>query len=148
MDLVYNRLTDFSLSDPTHAALHDAYVAGAAVVTPHPRAHALYADKRNLITLGNDALLASWGVSDEDRLILQAAIPHTELVTADHAQALWARRRQLFFKPVAGYGAKPPTAATSSRAASGAISSPAALWLRRWCRPASARWTSMVWPPA
>ncbi len=106
VDLVYNRLTDFSLSDPTHAALHDAYVAGAAVVTPHPRAHALYADKRNLITLGNDALLASWGVSDEDRLILQAAIPHTELVTADHAEALWARRRQLFFKPVAGYGAK------------------------------------------
>lgn len=106
VDLVYNRLTDFSLSDPAHAALRSAYVAGAVVLTPHPRAHALYADKRNLITLGDDALLASWGVSNEDRRILQAAVPHTELVTADHADALWARRRQLFFKPVAGYGAK------------------------------------------
>jgi hypothetical protein len=106
IDLVYNRLTDFSLSEPTHAALCAAYVAGAAVVTPHPRAHALFADKRNLITLGDDALLASWGVSTEDRLLLQAVVPHTELVTAARADALWARRRQLFFKPVAGYGAK------------------------------------------
>lgn len=106
VDLVYNRLTDFSLSEPSHAALRCAYVAGAAVVTPHPRAHALYADKRNLITLGDDTLLASWGVSAEDRSLLQAAIPHTELVSADQADALWARRRQLFFKPVGGYGAK------------------------------------------
>ncbi len=106
VDLVYNRLTDFSLSEPSHAALRAAYVAGAAVVTPHPRAHALFADKRNLITLGDDALLASWGVSSEDRRLLQAVIPTTELVTAEQADALWARRRQLFFKPVAGYGAK------------------------------------------
>ncbi|MDP3607282.1 MAG: hypothetical protein Q8R59_16240, partial [Polaromonas sp.] len=106
VDLVYNRLTDFSLSEPSHVALRSAYVAGAAVVTPHPRAHALFADKRKLITLGDDALLGSWGVSAEDRRTLQAVVPHTELVTADHADDLWARRRQLFFKPVAGYGAK------------------------------------------
>lgn len=106
VDLVYNRLTDFSLAEPAHAALRSAYVAGAAVVTPHPRAHALYADKRNLITLSDDALLASWGVSVQDRRLLQAVVPPTELVTAEHADDLWARRRQLFFKPVAGYGAK------------------------------------------
>ena len=106
VDLVYNRLTDFSLAEPAHEALRSAYVAGAAVVTPHPRAHALYADKRNLIALGDDALLASWGVSAQDRRLLQAVVPHTELVTAAHADDLWARRRQLFFKPVAGYGAK------------------------------------------
>ena len=106
VDLVYNRLTDFSLSEPAHSALHSAYVAGAAVVTPHPRAHALYADKRNLITLGDDALLGAWGVSAEDRRLLQSVIPHTELVLPEQAEALWARRRQLFFKPAAGYGAK------------------------------------------
>ncbi|WP_395055691.1 hypothetical protein [Polaromonas sp.] len=106
VDLVYNRLTDFSLSEPSHAALRSAYVAGAAVVTPHPRVHALFADKRNLITLGDDVLLASWGVSAEDRRLLQAVVPHTELVSAEHADDLWARRRQLFFKPGAGYGAK------------------------------------------
>jgi hypothetical protein len=106
VDLIYNRLTDFDLSDPSHAALREAYVAGGAVVTPHPRAHALFADKRNLVTLGDDALLESWGVSPQDRRILQAAIPRTVQVTQEQADALWARRRQLFFKPVAGYGAK------------------------------------------
>jgi len=106
VDLVYNRLTDFDLSDPAHAALREAYVTGTAVVTPHPRAHALFADKRNLITLGDDALLGSWGVLVPDRRILQAGIPRTVQVTPEQADALWARRRQLFFKPVAGYGAK------------------------------------------
>jgi hypothetical protein len=82
VDLIYNRLTDFDLSDPAHAALREAYVAGGAVVTPHPRAHALFADKRNLVTLGDDALLGSWGVSPQDRRILQAAIPRTVKVDA------------------------------------------------------------------
>ncbi len=106
VDLVYNRLTDFSLAEPSHDALRSAYVSGVTVVTPHPRAHALYADKRNLITLGDDALLASWGVCEEDRHLLQAVIPHTEWVSPEYAEELWSRRRQLFFKPMAGYGGK------------------------------------------
>ncbi|MBS1219666.1 MAG: hypothetical protein H6R21_2799 [Proteobacteria bacterium] len=106
VDMVYNRLTDFYLADLGHQALHRAYAAGAIVLTPHPRAHALYADKRNLITLSDDELLATWGVPATDRELLKAAIPQTRLVTAEHADELWRRRRQLFFKPVAGYGAK------------------------------------------
>ena len=106
MDLVYNRLTDFDLSLPTHAALRSAYASGAAVVTPHPRAHALHADKRNLVTLSDDALLASWGLPEQDRALLRAVVPHSQLVSADNADALWAQRRRLFFKPTAGYGSK------------------------------------------
>ncbi len=106
VDLIYNRLTDFDLSEPRHAALRDAYAAGATVVTPHPRAHALHAHKRNLITLGDAALLARWGASQQDRDLLQAAIPQTLAVTAENADTLWTQRRQWFFKPVAGYGAK------------------------------------------
>ena len=106
VDLVYNRVTDFDLSDPAHQALRSAYEAGAAVVTPHPRAHALYANKSNLITLSDDALLARWGVPAQDRQLLQQVVPRTEAVTPAVADDLWARRRTLFFKPVAGYGAK------------------------------------------
>ncbi|MDD5030701.1 MAG: hypothetical protein PHH58_14590 [Rhodoferax sp.] len=106
VDLVYNRLTDFYLTDSAHQALRCAYAAGAVVLTPHPHAHALLADKRNLIALSDDALLAQWGVSDADRLTLRQHVPHTELVTPEHADALWRQRRQLFFKPVAGFGAK------------------------------------------
>lgn len=104
--MVYNRLTDFYLEDPSHQALRQAYEAGAVVVTPDPHAHALYADKRNLIALSDDALLSAWGVAAHDRAVLQAAVPATQLVRASQADRLWAGRKQLFFKPVAGYGAK------------------------------------------
>ena len=106
VDLVYNRLTDFDLSEARHADIREAYVAGAAVVTPHPRAHALHADKRNLVVLSDDALLASWGVTADDRALLQAVVPRTEPVTPANAPEMWARRRQLFFKPATGYGSK------------------------------------------
>lgn len=106
VDLVYNRLTDFYLSEPAHQALKSAYETGAVVLTPHPRSHALYADKRNLIALSQDDLLATWGATSADRRLLQAGVPQTQLVTLDRADELWARRRQLFFKPVASYGGK------------------------------------------
>ncbi|WP_066259997.1 hypothetical protein [Hydrogenophaga flava] len=106
VDLVYNRLTDFYLQDGDHEALQQAYLAGAAVVTPHPRTHALYADKRNLIALSDTALPERWGVSDADRALLRRVVPATQRVTADNADALWAQRRALFFKPAAGFGAR------------------------------------------
>ncbi|NHZ65343.1 hypothetical protein [Massilia genomosp. 1] len=74
VDLVYNRLTDYMLDAPAHAALHEAYLARAVVLTPHPRAHALYADKRNLALLSDDAALAALGVSDATRAVLRGAI--------------------------------------------------------------------------
>jgi hypothetical protein len=106
IDLVYNRLTDFDLSASAHQALHDAYEAGGVVVTPHPHAHALRANKQHLITLSSDALLAEWGVSDAERARLTGCIPATQRVTCEQADALWAKRKQLFFKPVAGYASK------------------------------------------
>jgi hypothetical protein len=106
IDLVYNRLTDFYLEDPAHGALRQAYEAGAVVLTPHPRAHALYADKRNLAILSDTDALARLGVPAAQREVLLAGVPHTELVTRERADALWARRRELFFKPASGYGSK------------------------------------------
>lgn len=106
VDMVYNRLTDFYLQEPSHDSLRKAYEAGAVVLTPNPHAHALYADKRNLIALSQDALLSQWGVAQEDRSVLTSVVPRTSLVSPDHAESLWANRRNLFFKPVAGYGSK------------------------------------------
>jgi hypothetical protein len=106
VDMVYNRLTDFYLEEPAHQALRQAYAAGAVVLTPAPHTHAVFADKRNLVVLSQETLLAGWGVSSDDRHRLQAAVPQTRVVTAQDADALWAQRRQLFFKPVAGFGAR------------------------------------------
>jgi hypothetical protein len=106
IDLVYNRLTDFALDEPSHQLLRQAYLEGLAVVTPHPRAHALYADKRNLVVLGDIETLRHWGADEAHLAALATSVPRTEHVTVDRAEELWARRRALFFKPVTGYGGK------------------------------------------
>jgi hypothetical protein len=106
IDLVYNRLTDFSLTRPEHAAIRAAYLAGTVVLTPYPRAHALYADKRNFTLLCDPVFLRRCAVSEDVIDVLQQAVPHTELVTAENRERLWARRRDLFFKPATGYGSR------------------------------------------
>lgn len=106
IDLVYNRLTDFGLESENCLALREAYLADAVVLTPHPRNHALYADKRNLAWLSNDDFLQAIGADDHTRAILQEGVAHTVLVDAQDAEWFWSNRKQLFFKPAKGYGSK------------------------------------------
>jgi hypothetical protein len=106
IDLIYNRLTDFSLSAPSSAVLAEAYLRSLVVLTPHPRAHALYADKRNLTVLCDEDLLRSWGVAESIRNVLRHCIPRTVLVTNENCEELWKERQHFFFKPYAGYGGK------------------------------------------
>lgn len=106
VDVVYNRLTDFALEDPRNKALRDAWLAGAIVLTPHPRAHALYADKRNLTALTDVAWLRRIGVGEDICRLLVTGIPRTEEVRPDNAEAFWVTRKQWFFKPAGGFGSK------------------------------------------
>ncbi|WP_126173751.1 hypothetical protein [Altericroceibacterium xinjiangense] len=106
VDLVYNRLTDFALEELHHLPLRSAYLAGDVVLTPNPRNHALYADKRNLILLSDPARLAAWGIREETIEVLQSGIPRTVAVTPERAGTLWADRKHLFFKPARGHGSK------------------------------------------
>ncbi|MEP7184283.1 MAG: hypothetical protein ABI767_00475 [Rhodanobacter sp.] len=106
VDFVYNRLTDFAFQQPAHAGLRSAYLTGKVVVSPHPHAHALYADKRNLSLIGSRDFLESIGASKTSMDALAAGVPKTELLTPDNRDAMWAGRRHLFFKPAAGFGSK------------------------------------------
>lgn len=106
IDFVYNRLTDFSLLEPAHQHLRQAYDKDWAVITPNPFHHAIYADKENLVALGDELFLRNSSVSEEDISVLQSAIPKTSLLTADNADRLWQERKQLFFKPTSGFGSK------------------------------------------
>jgi hypothetical protein len=105
VDLVYNRVVDFAFDRPEHAALRAAYQQGTAVVTPNPRVHALFADKRNLSLLSDPEALRAWGVA-ADQIDALAGVPRTVLVTRDNAEQLWSRRKGLFFKPAGGHGSK------------------------------------------
>jgi hypothetical protein len=106
IDLVYNRLTDFSFSSPGCAALGAAYAAGEVVVTPNPHVYAQYADKRHLAVLSDPERLRDWGVDPRHIDVLVASVPRTRLVDPGDADVLWRDRKQYFFKPVDGYGGK------------------------------------------
>lgn len=106
IDLVYNRLVDFSLEAAEHDALRRAYLDGSVVVTPNPHVHALLADKRNLTLLSDPNLLRTWGFDQPLIDTLSQGVPATERVMAAAAERLWASRKHLFFKPATGYGSK------------------------------------------
>jgi hypothetical protein len=106
IDLVYNRVTDFYLAEERHAALRCAYENDLAVITPHPVAHARWADKRLLAWLRDAFLLDAAGLDEAERSHLLRTIPPTEIVSREAADDLWRRRKSLFFKPVDGFGSK------------------------------------------
>jgi hypothetical protein len=106
VDLVYNRLTDFSLNATVHSDLRAISEAGGVAITPHPRAHALYADKRNLMLLSDPAVLCEMGVGEAVQTTLLAGIPSTVVVTAEAREQFWSERKRWFFKPAVGYGSR------------------------------------------
>jgi hypothetical protein len=106
IDLVYNRLVDFSLEQSQHNALRTAYAEGLAVITPNPHVHALFADKRNLAVLSDSDLLRASGLGAAALEALQNGIPKTLIVSPERADDLWRTRNRFFFKPAGGHGGK------------------------------------------
>jgi hypothetical protein len=106
IDLVYNRLTDFYFEEPAHAHLRKAYLGDAAVFSPHPRAHALYANKHNLELLTNADTLRSWQIPESTIATLMRGIPRTVDVATFDAATLWQERAGWFFKPASGFGSR------------------------------------------
>ena len=106
VDMIYNRLTDFSLAAAVNAEIRAIYELGGVVLTPHPLAHALYADKRNLMLLSDEAALVALGVDAATRQTLLAGIPQTLAVNPENAQKFRAERKRWFFKPPAGFGSR------------------------------------------
>ena len=104
--LVYNRLTDFALTEAASGALRRAYLNRRVAVSPHPRAHALWADKRNLCWLSHRVSVEGSGLPKETVDLIVDAVPATVLVDAKNREELWCDRRRWFFKPVAGFGSR------------------------------------------
>lgn len=106
IDLVYNRLTSFALDRDEDAPLREALRAGAAWITPGPRAHALLACKRNLALMSDSNFLAASGISGQAQRVLKLAVPKTVLLRSDNAMDLWSNRSSYYFKPMSGYGSR------------------------------------------
>ncbi len=138
IDMVYNRLTDFYFDAPEHAVLARAYRANAAVVTPHPHSHALYANKHNLALLSDAAVLHRWGI---ERSIADTTAASHSAHDARHARG----RRRAVARPQAPVlqtrtrlrQRRRVSRRQSSREACSPKFSQATTSLRRWCHRAS-----------
>jgi hypothetical protein len=106
IQMVYNRLTDFYLTEPHHQALLQSHNLSGVVLSPDPFHYALYADKRNLINASNADYLAACGLATADREVLLEVIPATLALCPNNSEELWQRRRQYFFKPATGFGSR------------------------------------------
>jgi hypothetical protein len=105
IDLIYNRSTDFYLQAPGSAVLRAAWENGLAVVSPHPRAHALYANKSNLALLSNAGELTRFGLKPESIDVLVQTTPPTREVLGCE-ETWWRTRKDWFFKPRGGFASR------------------------------------------
>jgi len=105
IDLIYNRVTDFYFEEPRHEVLRRCYERDLAVITPHPHAHALYANKRNLAILSDAAALERLGAPREAIDVLTRGVPSTRDVSGCE-ETWWNDRKRWFFKPQSGYGGR------------------------------------------
>ncbi|GBF37147.1 circularly permuted ATPgrasp domain protein [Leptospira johnsonii] len=106
IDLIYNRLTDFHLSEDTNSKIREAWKHGKLILTPSPVDYDLYARKTNLNVLSDNNFLMKAGLDRKDSEILMSSIPNTKIVTLGNAEELWEKRKSIFFKPKEGFGGK------------------------------------------
>jgi hypothetical protein len=106
IDLVYLRDTDFTLETARTAALRDAYLERAVVVTPSPREYFLLADKRRLALLSSPDALRELGASAEEAALFAEVVPETRLLAELAAEQVWRERRSWVFKPATAFGSR------------------------------------------
>jgi hypothetical protein len=107
LDLIYNRLTDFYLEKPIHAPLRRCFISGGACFSPNPREYWLQADKQRLIQLADKDFVVKAGATPEQISALeQVLIPSFEKTAFPSSDAIWDKRKQLFFKPKRSFGGK------------------------------------------
>lgn len=106
IDFIYNRLTDFDLSLKKHTALRNAFESSTTLITPNPLHHSIFADKRNLTVFSDRKLLTTLGASTHIIDIIRSSVPKTYLVNPNNQDETWQNRRNLFFKPIAGFASK------------------------------------------
>lgn len=105
-DFIYNRYTDFFLSEPTSATLRQKFLNKEICLSPNPYEYLLLADKQRLIDWVQPGFLESQGIVGDDLILLKTVLPQSYDLRADNADEIWALRKKLFFKPKNAYGSK------------------------------------------
>lgn len=105
-DLIYNRSTDFNLSESDSQDVKAAYEQGRICLSPTPFEYSLLADKERLIEWSQPEALENLKLDQKSCDILRGMLPRTIHLTKDNAEEIWSSRKNLFFKPKREFGSK------------------------------------------
>lgn len=105
-DFIYNRYTDFYLSEEKSAKLKSLFLDKKICFSPNPFEYFLLADKQRMIDWAGDQFLEDCSTPPADQAALRRNLPFCYELTTPRAEEIWSERKKLFFKPLRSYGSK------------------------------------------
>lgn len=105
-DFIYNRYTDFFLSEESSKELRSKFINKEVCLSPNPYEYLLLADKQRLIDWSEPGFLERFGFNTEELATLRTAVPISYDLCPTKAEQIWAERKKLFFKPKNAFGSK------------------------------------------
>lgn len=92
-DFIYNRYTDFLLTDPSSEKMKAAFNQKSICLSPQPYEYHLLADKERLLEFYESAEI-------------QKYIPKSFILNLENAEETWTQRKNYFLKPLRSFGSK------------------------------------------
>lgn len=105
-EFIYNRFTDFFLTEPSSHTLRNKFIQRDICLSPNPFEYFLLADKQRMIDWMETGFLESHGFTGPDLQLLQLCLPKSYNVNAENSAEIWSKRKSLFFKPKNAFGSK------------------------------------------
>lgn len=105
-NFVYNRTTDFYLSDDRLLNLKQKFNSKQICLSPNPYEYLLLADKQRLIDWSSDAFFNNLHISEKATTSIKRSILKTYELNTTNQNEIWNGRKNLFFKPKNAFGSK------------------------------------------
>ena len=105
-DFIYNRHTDFFLTEPDSALLRLKYLNRDVCLSPNPYEYLLLADKQRMVDWHAAGFLDALGITSARKDLILQAVPQSADLNQNNADQLWAERKKFFFKPKNAFGSK------------------------------------------
>ncbi len=103
---IYNRHTDFFLTEPDSALLRLKYLNRDVCLSPNPYEYLLLADKQRMVDWHATGFLDALGVEPSRKELILQSVPQSADLNPSNAELLWAERKKYFFKPKNAFGSK------------------------------------------
>lgn len=105
-DFIYNRHTDFYLTEPLSSTLRNWYNSKQICLSPNPEEYFYLADKQRMNLWNSNSFFEQMGLPTHDIAEIKKVLAFScELHTGNKSQ-IWEQRKNLFFKPMNSFGSK------------------------------------------